>query len=138
MSAIGVKAQEPSREGPVIPQKSKSEIVRPSLSKIYTSVDVDKFPEFPGGMDAFGKFLAKNLKWPNGDEDVMGRVILSFVIERDGRISNLKTERSLSRKLDAEAVRALKLSPRWTPGVKNGYLVRVRYFVPINFEYGKT
>jgi TonB family protein len=132
--AIGVKAQTPS-DGPGIPQKTKSDTSKPSLSKIYTSIDVDKYPEFPGGTDAFFKFLSKNLKWPKDSEDAMGRVIISFVIERDGRLSNFKIEKSLGKELDEEAIRVIKLSQKWKAGVKNGYKVRVRYFVPISFEY---
>jgi TonB family protein len=132
--AFGVDAQTPG-EGPRIPQTTKSDTSKPSLSKIYTSIDVDKYPEYPGGTEAFFKFLSKNLKWPKGSEEAMGRVIVSFVIERDGHMSNFKIEKSLGKDLDEEAIRVLKLSPKWTPAVKKGYKVRVKYFVPISFEY---
>jgi protein TonB len=93
---------------------------------------IASLPSFPGGQKAFNKFLAKNLKWPNQD-DAEGRVIISFVVEKDGRLTDFKVERSLRKEFDIEALRVLKRSPEWIPGMKNGKKVSVRYFVPINF-----
>lgn len=96
------------------------------------SIEVN--PSFPGGQKAFYKFLSKNLKWPSDNmDDTFGRVIVGFVIEKDGHLSDFKVERSLGKKFDAEALRVLKKSPKWIPGKQNGKLVRVRYTVPINF-----
>ncbi len=89
-------------------------------------------PSFPGGQKAFYKFLAKNLKWPNQD-DVQGRVIISFIVKRDGHLTGFKVERSLGKDIDNEALRVLKRSPEWIPGTKNGKKVSDRYFMPINF-----
>ncbi len=107
---------------------SKDNIIITNLNSL------DRKPKFPGGDEAFYKFLGKNLKWPfHGDIDVQGRVLISFVVEKDGSLTNFKVEKKLWPELDAEALRVLKKSPKWIPGKQNGKLVRVRYTVPINF-----
>jgi TonB family protein len=100
---------------------------------VFTSVE--QVPEFPGGINAFGTFLAKNIRYPaearsNG---VQGRVIISFVVETDGSLSNLRIARGIGHGADEEAVRVLALSPNWQPGIQNGKKVRVAYSVPISF-----
>jgi len=87
---------------------------------------------FPGGTKAYGKFLEKNLRWPTQD-DIQGRVIVSFIVEKDGSLTNFKVERSLGKDCDNEALRVLRKFPKWIPGMKNGKPVRVKYMVPINF-----
>jgi protein TonB len=94
--------------------------------------EVDKMATFPGGIRAYNKFLSKNLKWP-GDEEATGRVIVSFYIEKDGRLTNFKIVKSMGREFDAEALRVLKKSPKWIPAMKNGKTIRIKYAVPINF-----
>ncbi|WP_419700132.1 TonB family protein [Mucilaginibacter sp. NFX135] len=100
---------------------------------VYTSVE--KVPEFPGGLDAFGQFLGKTIKYPKADREngTQGRVIVTFVVEKNGSLSGLKVLRGVSRTIDAEAVRVLKLSPKWKPGIENHKKVRVQYTVPISF-----
>jgi len=103
---------------------------------IFTSVE--HVPEFPGGIKAFGTFLSKNIKYPalarvNG---VQGRVIISFIVETDGSLSNIKVARGIGYGADEESVRVLGLSPKWQPGTQNGHPVRVAYTVPINFALG--
>jgi len=93
---------------------------------------VSPAPSFPGGEKAYGKFLEKNLKWPNQD-DVQGRVIISFIVEKDGSLTNFKVERSLGKDFDAEALRVLRKSPKWIPAMENGKAIRCRYTLPINF-----
>lgn len=99
---------------------------------IYTSVE--KVPKFPGGMEGFASYIKKNLKWPEKPREVEGRVILTFVVEKDGSLTGIKVVRSIAPELDAEAVRLLKASPRWTPGIRDGKAVRVQYAVPIQFK----
>ncbi|BAU54614.1 energy transducer TonB [Mucilaginibacter gotjawali] len=95
---------------------------------------LDRSPEFPGGDEAFYKFLSKNLRWPvRGDIDIEGRVVISFIVEKDGSLTNFKVEKKLWPDMDAEALRVLKKSPKWIPGKQHGKLVRVKYMVPINF-----
>jgi len=87
---------------------------------------------FPGGDKAYGRFLNKNLKWPSPDDD-NGRVVISFIIEKDGSLTSFKVERSIRKDFDAEAIRVLKKSPKWIPGRLNGKPIRAKYMVPINF-----
>jgi protein TonB len=93
-------------------------------------------PEPFGGMDAFSKFLGRNLRFPAAasDANVSGRVVVSFVIEKDGSLSNIVVEKGAGYGFDQEAVRVLKLAKAWKPGKQNGQPVRVRYMVPINFQ----
>ena len=93
-------------------------------------------PEPYGGMVAFGKFLGKNMRFPAQAQDanVSGRVIMSFVIEKNGEISNIHVDREAGFGFDQEATRVLKLAKAWKPGRQNGQPVRVRYSIPINFQ----
>jgi len=96
---------------------------------------VEKNPNFPGGINAFFEFLAKNIKYPQEmrNKNVQGRVIVSFIVEQDGTLTNFKIVRDLGDGAGEEAVRVLALSPKWEPGTQNGKAVRVMYSVPINF-----
>jgi len=96
---------------------------------------VEQVPEFPGGLSAFEEFLSKNIRYPQEarDKNVQGRVIISFIVEDDGTLTNFKVSRSVGSGTDEEAVRVLAMSPKWSPGLQNGHKVRVAYSVPINF-----
>ena len=104
--------------------------------KIYDSGGIDVMPAPVGGETAWAKFLRKNLRFPSEAQDakVSGRVILSFVIEKDGHLSNIVIERGAGYGFDEEAIRVLKLAKAWTPGQQNGQPVRVKYLIPINFQ----
>jgi protein TonB len=93
-------------------------------------------PEPFGGMAAFSKFLSKNLRYPSAasEQGIGGKVIVSFVIERDGSLSNIVVETGPGYGMDQEAVRVLKLAKAWKPGIQNGQPVRVRYMIPIAFQ----
>ena len=97
---------------------------------------VEQVPEFPGGIKAFGIFLSKNTKYPKEarDKNIQGKVILSFIVEPDGELSNIRVVRGVDPILDAEALRVMNLSPKWKPGIQNKHLVRVAYSVPISFK----
>ena len=103
---------------------------------IHTVGGLDVMPEPVGGEKAWAKFLNKNLRFPYAaqEEGVSGRVILSFVIEKDGSLSNISVERQAGHGFDEEALRVLKLAKAWKPGMQNGQPVRVRYDIPINFQ----
>ncbi|MDB5126925.1 energy transducer TonB [Mucilaginibacter sp.] len=92
-------------------------------------------PEFKGGVEAFGSYLGNNIKYPENERrrNIEGRVIITFVIEKDGSLSSLKVLRSVSPGLDDEALRVLKRSPKWVPGTMMGKPMRVNYSVPVNF-----
>ena len=97
---------------------------------------VEEMPSVPGGQGALMQYLASNIKYPvvAQENGVQGRVIVSFVVERDGSISDVKVARSVDPSLDREAQRVVKSMPRWSPGKQNGSTVRVKYTVPVVFR----
>ena len=103
---------------------------------LFNSGGVEVLPEFPGGMAAWSKFLSKNLRYPPiaQENGVSGRVTVSFVVERNGEISAIKVLRGIGAGCDEEAIRVIKKSPIWKPGMQNGKAVRVSYVIPIVFQ----
>ncbi len=100
-------------------------------------VVVETMPEFPGGTQAMFRFISDNLKYPviAQENGIQGRVICEFVINKDGSIADLKVVRSAGdSSLDKEAIRLVKLMPKWKPGKQRDKVVRVKYAVPINFK----
>ncbi|MDD2622208.1 MAG: energy transducer TonB [Bacteroidales bacterium] len=98
-------------------------------------VVVEESPEFPGGEESRLKFLTDNIQYPRiaRDAGVEGRVIVGFVVEPDGRITNVKIIRGKVQSLDEEALRVTKMMPRWKPGKQRGKPVRVQFTMPITF-----
>jgi protein TonB len=98
--------------------------------------DIQVLPEPVGGAGAWSKFLQKNLRYPYAaqEQGVSGKVFLSFIIEKDGHLSDITVIRKANYGFDEEALRVLKLAPAWKPGIQNGQPVRVRYTIPINFQ----
>ncbi len=96
---------------------------------------VEEMPQFPGGSSALLEYLAANIRYPKAAHKagVQGRVILTFVVEKDGSISGTEVVKSVSPLLDAEAVRVINAMPNWVPGRQNGKVVRVKYAVPVSF-----
>ncbi len=96
---------------------------------------VEDMPEFPGGNEALLKFLADNIQYPESAkaDKVEGRVVLSFIIDKDGTVINIKVIRGVNAALDAEAIRVVKSMPKWTPGKQRGKAVQVNYILPIMF-----
>ena len=101
-----------------------------------TGDPLEVMPEPVGGAAAWAKFLQKNLRFPPAAQDagVSGRVFMSFIVEKDGSLSNIKVDRPAGYGFDEEASRVLKLAKAWKPGVQNGQNVRVRYSIPISFQ----
>ena len=97
---------------------------------------VEQMPEFPGGMAECMKFLAHNIKYPVAAQQakIEGRVIVQFVVGRDGSISNVEAIRGVSPELDAEAIRVVSMMPKWNPGKQRGRAVAVKYSMPIMFR----
>ena len=97
---------------------------------------VEEMPEFPGGMGEAMKFLGKNMKYPVAAQQakIEGRVIVQFVVERDGSVSDVKVMRGVSPELDAEAIRVVSMMPKWIPGKQRGKAVAVKYTMPIMFR----
>jgi hypothetical protein len=104
--------------------------------KVMDFVSVDTPPKFPGGMTAFYKFLGKEVKYPEEAKKnkVEGKVFLSFIVETDGSLSEItKVGTGIGYGTEEEAIRVLKLSPKWEPGKLDGKLVRVKYHMPMSF-----
>ena len=119
--------------------KAKEVIAEPEPPKVEeTKVFdvVEQMPSFPGGQGALMQWLASNIKYPVVAEEngVQGRVVCTFVVERDGSITDVKVVRGVDPSLDKEAVRVLKQMPSWIPGKQNGSAVRVKYTVPVTFK----
>ena len=97
---------------------------------------VDKMPEFPGGMKALMDFIDRNVQYPTEarKKGVQGRVVVQFVVDEDGSIITPKIVRSIEPSLDEEALRIIKMLPRWRPGALNGKVVKVKYTVPVAFK----
>ena len=97
---------------------------------------VEQMPTFKGGDAALMKYLSENIKYPEAAEKAgeQGRVVVNFIVEKDGAVSNVKVVRSVTPTLDAEAVRVIKAMPKWVPGKQDGKLVRVKYNVPVSFR----
>lgn len=119
--------------------KAKDEIKAPEPpkheeNKIFTVVE--QMPMYPGGDAALMQYLISNIHYPAvaAENGVQGRVVVGFVVERDGSITDVNVMRSVDPSLDREAVRVVKNMPRWTPGKQNGSAVRVKYQVPVTFR----
>ncbi|MBO4658189.1 MAG: energy transducer TonB [Prevotella sp.] len=95
---------------------------------------VEHQPSFPGGMQALLKFLSENITYPLQEESVTGRVVVRFVVETDGSITEPQVVRSLHPQLDAEALRVISLMPKWEPAMQGDMKVRCVYNIPIKFE----
>ena len=97
---------------------------------------VEGMPQFPGGEAALMQYLSQNIRYPKEamEAKTQGRVIVQFVIEKDGSISGAHVVKSVNPQLDAEALRVVNAMPNWTPGTQNGQTVRVKYAVPISFR----
>ncbi len=99
-------------------------------------VVVEEQPEFPGGQAALMKFLSDNIRYPviAQENGIQGRVICSFVVEKDGSITDVQVVRGVDPSLDKEAVRVIQSMPKWKPGKQRGKAVRVRFTLPIVFR----
>ncbi len=97
---------------------------------------VEVMPQYPGGQIAMLKYIMENIKYPEQamKKGIQGRVAVSFIVEKDGSISNVRPVHSVHSLLDKEAVRVVKSMPKWSPGKQNGKPVRVRFTVPVMFK----
>lgn len=124
---------EASDDGTIVLDNTHSEIeVKSDIindNHIYVAVEVK--PEFPGGIQKFYDFVKKEYRSPNVDRDLKGNVIVEFVVEKDGSLTDIKVLRDIGHGTGAEAIRTLKKSRKWNPGIQNGVPVRVRYTLPI-------
>ena len=97
---------------------------------------VEQMPEYPGGMEELMKFLQRNVKYPKEaqEQGKQGRVIVQFVVNKDGSITDAKIAKSVDPQLDAEALRVVNAMPNWTPGKQKGEPVRTRFTLPVTFR----
>jgi len=97
---------------------------------------VEQMPEFPGGMPELMKFLQENVKYPEEamKNGIQGRVLIQFIVEKDGSISEAKVIKKVNELLDAEALRVIGEMPKWTPGKQKGQEVRVKFVLPVTFR----
>ena len=97
---------------------------------------VEQMPSFPGGPQALLNYLSEHINYPEGYEEicVQGRVVITFVVEKDGSLSDITVVKSLEKAFDEEALRAVKSMPKWIPAMQNGEPVRVKFAVPVNFR----
>ena len=103
-------------------------------NKVYDVVE--QMPKFPGGPKAMFEYIAYNVQYPKemGETCAQGRVIVSFVVEKDGSLTDIKVVKSVYPALDEEALRVVKSMPKWISGSQNGVKVRVRYVIPVTFR----
>lgn len=96
---------------------------------------VEKLPEFPGGIVAFMKWLTRNLNYPRQaqQQKIQGKVIVSFIVNKDGSIASPTIVKSVDPLLDREALRVIRIMPRWKPGIEDGKPCRTMFAVPVNF-----
>ncbi|MBQ9672677.1 MAG: TonB family protein [Prevotella sp.] len=123
-------------EGEVLKAKEVIADEKPKEEETKVFDVVEQMPEFPGGQAALLKWISDHIRYPAVAEEngIQGRVVCTFVVERDGSVTDVQVARSIDPSLDKEAVRVLKQMPRWNPGKQNGSSVRVKYTVPVTFR----
>jgi TonB family protein len=116
-------------------EQKYEDVMVPTVALTTYTDQVDEIAEYPGGIDKLRQFLGANIKYPSEaiENNVDGKVILSFIVEKDGAISNIKVTKSLGFGCDEEVIRVLKLSAKWTPAQLNGEPVRYTYNLPVQF-----
>lgn len=118
------------------PPPKKIEIVEdPQDEKNPIFTVVEEMPEYPGGKNAMYEFMGENIKYPEKakKEGISGTVFITFVVEKDGRVNDVKLLRGVDASLDKEAMRVIKMMPNWKPGKQRGKVVRVQYNLPVKF-----
>jgi protein TonB len=114
--------------------KAQTEDTTAKKGEVFTAVE--KSASYPGGMEKLYNYLQSHIKYPDAAKkaELQGIVFLTFVIEKDGSLTDMKVVRGRSPELDAEAMRVMQLTAKWTPGTQGGVPVRQRYTVPISFK----
>ena len=127
-----------SEEGDVLKAKQVlvTEVVKPREEETKIFTVVEQMPSFPGGEATLMQYLSKNIKYPPFAEEnsIQGRVICTFVVERDGSVTDIHIAKGVDPSLDKEAIRVVSGMPKWIPGRQNGQSVRVKYTLPVTFR----
>lgn len=118
----------------VVVKEPEPEVVKPKEEEIF--VAVEQQAEFPGGQAALMKWLSNNIRYPESAQqnDIQGRVVVKFVVEKDGSVGNATIVRGVDKDLDREALRVVKKMPKWQPGKNNGVAVRSYFTLPVTFK----
>ena len=118
------------------PQEYDYVVVEPEPEPDEVFMVVEDQPEFPGGTAALLEYLRKNIKYPAicRENNIQGKVIVTFVVNKDGSIVDIEVAKSVNPSLDKEAIRVISQMPKWKPGSQRGKPVRVKYSVPVNFR----
>ena len=112
---------------------STGDVTDGDIEKVYTSDALEVKPEFPGGMAKFYKFVGDNYQTPE-EEGLKGKVYITFIVEKDGSLTDIKVVRDIGYGTGKEAIRVLNKCPKWMPGEQNGKKVRVLYSLPITIQ----
>lgn len=118
------------------PAASQDKQEKQEADSDYVYMTVDEMPEFPGGVNALRSFLSQHVRYPIEAQknDIQGKVFVTFVVEKDGSIKMPKVVQSVDPFLDKEALRVVKLMPKWVPGKYKGNIVSSNFTLPINFR----
>ncbi len=114
-----------------IPSANAQEPANKNDNSIYNTAGIEVKPDYPGGINEFYKFVGKNYKVPNV-QGLSGKIFVSFVVEKNGKLTDIKVIRDIGYDTGKEAIRILKKCKKWSPGEQNGQKVRVLYSLPIN------
>jgi hypothetical protein len=115
----------------------ENQIVQKADGEIYNTSEISQKPVFPNGIEEFYKFVGQNFKAPENSKNLKGKIYITFIIEKDGSITNVRSIRDIGYGTGEEAIRVLKLSPKWIPGKVNNKPVRVMYSLPITVQSTK-
>ena len=145
-TAFGQKDNEKGTEDRNVTRTLKEEVVvekpveKPKEVKEEVFRSVEQMPQFPGGEAALMKYLQSHINYPPmaAENNVQGRVVVQFVVDKTGRVGEVKVVRSVDKDLDKEAIRVVKSLPKFTPGRQNGQPVRVWYTLPVTFKLQGT
>jgi TonB family protein len=115
-------------------EKASNPDMTPDKNGVYQIVE--EMPQYPGGENALMDYVSKNVVYPKEAQEkgISGRVFVSFIVEKDGSVSNVDVKRGIGGGCDDEAVRVIKAMPKWKPGKMKGKPVRVSYMMPITFR----
>ena len=136
VGALNVVGNDESGEVLKAKEVIATEPVKPKEEENKVFDVVEQMPSYPGGMGALMQYLSSHIKYPAIAEEngIQGRVICTFVVERDGSITDVRIAKSVDPSLDKEAMRVVSSMPRWIPGKQNGSAVRVKYTLPVTFR----
>jgi len=125
-----------AQSSPPPPPQNPPDVDQTAKADSSNLLTINQNPEFPGGLNEFYKFLSNGIRYPRNarKNKIQGRIDVSFTVETDGSLTNIQVSHGVSLDLDDEALRLIKSSPKWKPGIKNGKLIPVKYSVPINFS----